>query len=42
MNNESGQSTETAHNDYTRRMREEFTPIERQIIRYALFGNGVE
>ncbi len=31
-----GESTETAHIDYTKRMRKPFTPIERQLIRYSL------
>lgn len=32
------QPTETATIDYQRRMRAEFTPIERQMIRWAIFG----
>lgn len=31
-----GESTETAHYDYVKRMRAEFTPAERQMIRYVL------
>lgn len=31
-----GQSTEFAHNEYVRAMREPFTPLERQQIRAAL------
>lgn len=30
------QPTETAHVEYTRAMRREFTPLERQLIRQAL------
>ena len=31
-----GQSTETAHNDYTKRMQAEFTPVERQTLRFMI------
>ena len=31
-----GQSTETAHNDYTKCMQAEFTPAERQMLRFMI------
>jgi len=34
------QPTETAHNDYTKRMRTEFTPVERQMIRFIVGINN--
>lgn len=32
------QSTETSHNDYVKRVRAPFSPVERQLIRYFVLG----
>lgn len=36
-----GQPTETVHKDHVRRMRSEFSPTERRLIRDQLFGGPI-
>lgn len=35
------QPTETAHKDHVRRMKDQFTPTERRLIRDQLFGGPI-